>query len=335
MKLVLLGLLFSSLTNGAIQGRSADELVRYRSEVMVLGARLSSLEKEIGTKNNLYISSVEQIKQFEADVKLYRERLAEIHSQVRQAQSDNKRIVQSFLVQTENLDTEEWQKKAHLELLKQAQAKLKNKEEELISFENKVAEFDLKLATLRSNEEELASVINELENRKKSAMDLYLTKVQSKKLAETKVQKLKLQTKIAKVREQFNTSPIIVKKPDRFFKNPVDDFLTYTASPKGVTFKYQSIQPVKAVGNGKVVYAGDLANYGQVLLIDHGDDLRTVLLGKMDIRVKKNDPVKDGQILAYTQNTSKEDQNLYFEVRKKNTAQNTILWLDQKGVSKI
>ncbi len=335
MKLVLLGLLFSSLTNAAIQGKSADELVRYRSEVMVLGARLSSLEKEIGTKNNLYISSVEQIKQFEADVKLYRERLTEIHSQVRQAQSDNKRIVQSFLVETENLDTEEWQKKAHLELLKQAQGKLKNKEEELISFENKVAEFDLKLATLRSNEEELASVIKELENRKKSAMDLYLTKVQSKKLAETKVQKLRLQTKIAKVREQFNTSPIVVKKPDRYFKNPVDDFLTYTASPKGVTFKYQSIQPVKAVGNGKVVYAGDLANYGQVLLIDHGDDLRTVLLGKMDIRVKKNDAVKDGQVLAYTQNTSKEDQNLYFEVRKKNTAQNTILWLDQKGVSKI
>jgi murein DD-endopeptidase MepM/ murein hydrolase activator NlpD len=335
MKVVLLALIFCSFSKAAIQSRTADELIRYRSEVMVLGARLSSLEKEIGTKNNLYISSVEQIKQFEADVKLYREKLAEIHTQVRQAQSDNKRIVQSFLVEAENLDTEEWQKKAHLELLKQAQTRLKSKEEELISFENKVTEFDLKLSTLRSNEEELASVIKELENRKKSAMDLYLTKVQSKKLAETKVQKLKLKTKIAKVREQFNPSPIVLKKPDRFFKNPVDDFLTFSASPKGVTFKYQSIQPVKAVGDGKVVYAGDLANYGQVLLIDHGDDLRTVLLGKMDIRVKKNDAVKDGQILAYTQNTSKEDQNLYFEVRKKNTAQNTILWLDQNGVSKI
>ena len=128
---------------------------------------------------------------------------------------------------------------------------------------------------------------------------------------------------------------MIEKRPDRFFKNPVEDFSTYTASAKGVTFKYNSIQPVKAVGGGKVVFAGDLASYGQVVLIDHGNDLRTVLLGKMDIKVKKHDNVKDGDVLAYTQNDSKDDQNLYFEVRKKNTAQNTILWLEQKGVSKI
>jgi septal ring factor EnvC (AmiA/AmiB activator) len=92
---------------------------------------------------------------------------------------------------------------------------------------------------------------------------------------------------------------------------------------------------VKAVGGWKIVFAGDLAAYGQVVLIDHGGDLRTVLLGRMDIRVKKNDTVSDGDVLAYTRNESKEPQNLYFEVRKKNTAQNTILWLDQKGVSKI
>jgi septal ring factor EnvC (AmiA/AmiB activator) len=89
------------------------------------------------------------------------------------------------------------------------------------------------------------------------------------------------------------------------------------------------------VGGGKVVFAGDLASYGQVVLIDHGSDLRTVLLGKMNIKVKKNDTVKDGDILAYTQSDLKESQNLYFEVRKKNTAQNTILWLDLGGVSKI
>jgi murein DD-endopeptidase MepM/ murein hydrolase activator NlpD len=219
--------------------------------------------------------------------------------------------------------------------LQQAQSKLKNKELELISFENKVAEFDTKLASLRNDEEELVVVIKELENRKKIAMELYLLKVQTKKNMESKVQERKLQKKIAEVKKSFSQEPVIEKKPDRFFKRPVDDFSTYTASAKGVTFKYQSIQPIKAVGDGKVVFAGDLASYGQVVLIDHGQDLRTVLLGKMDIKVKKNDTVRDGEVLAYTQNSSKEDQSLYFEVRKKNTAQNTILWLDQNGVSKI
>lgn len=332
---LLLGLLLSMQAPAAINRRGGDDLARYRSEVMELGARLSSLEKEIGSKNNLYISSVEQIRQFESDVKLYRDKLTEIHGEVRKTQADNKRILQSYLVESENEGTEAWQKKVHLELLKQAQLKLRTKEEELVTFENKVTEFDVKLASLKRNEEELAQVIKELEERKKTAMELYLAKVQDKKVAESKVQKKKLQDKIAEVKKAFSNAPVVEKKPDRYFKRPVDDFMTFTASPKGVTFKYQSIQPVKAVGEGKVVFAGDLASYGQVVLVDHGNDLRTVLLGKMDIKVKKNDSVRDGDVLAYTQNDSKESQNLYFEVRKKNTAQNTILWLDQNGVSKI
>lgn len=332
---LLIGLSLALNSFASVPKKTTDELVRFRSQVMDLGARLSSLEKEIGSKNNLYISSVEQIKQFEGDVKLYREKLTEIHAQLRQAQLENKKIVQSYLIESEDEATEAWQKKAHLQLLQQAQSKLKNKELELISFENKVAEFDTKLASLRNDEEELVVVIKELENRKKIAMELYLLKVQTKKNMESKVQERKLQKKIAEVKKSFSQEPVIEKKPDRFFKRPVDDFSTYTASAKGVTFKYQSIQPIKAVGDGKVVFAGDLASYGQVVLIDHGQDLRTVLLGKMDIKVKKNDTVRDGEVLAYTQNSSKEDQSLYFEVRKKNTAQNTILWLDQNGVSKI
>lgn len=334
MKLVvIIGLTIALNASAAV--KRDDGLARARSEVMQLGARLSTLEKEIGSKTNLYISSVEQIKQFEGDVKLYREKLTDLHREVREAQSENKRILQSYLIESENEGTEAWQKKVHLELLKQAQMKLKNKEAELISFENKVTDFDSKLTVLKTNEEELAQVIKELENRKKVAMELYLAKVQNKKMAESKVQKQKLTQKIAEVKKVFSQAPVVEKKPDRIFKKPVDDFTTYTASAKGVTFKYHSIQPVKAVGNGKVVFAGDLASYGQVVLIDHGNDLRTVLLGKMDIKVKKNDTVNDGDVLAYTQNETKEDQNLYFEVRKKNTAQNTILWLESASFSKI
>jgi murein DD-endopeptidase MepM/ murein hydrolase activator NlpD len=333
MRSLLVFLLLTSTGLAAI--RPKDELARYRSEVLEMGARLSSLEKEIGSKNNLYLSSLEQIKAFEADVKLYRDELAKKQVEVKEAQAENKRILQSYLIESENESTEAWQKKVHLELLKQAQNKLKARETELGSFQTKVTEFDEKLTSLRKNEEELASVIKELEGRKKLVMDTYLAKVQNKKKLETAVQSEHLKKRIATVKKEMSRAPVVLTKPDRFFARPVDDFLSYTASPKGVTFKYQAAQPVKAVGGGKVVFAGDLASYGQVVLIDHGGDLRTVLLGKMNIRVKKNDSVAPGDVLAYTLNDSKEAQNLYFEVRKKNTAQNTILWLDPNGVSKI
>jgi septal ring factor EnvC (AmiA/AmiB activator) len=302
---------------------------------MELGSRLTSLEKEIGSKSNLYISSVEQIKQFESDIKLYKDKLVDLHREVREAQAENKKIIHSYLTESESDSGEAWQRKVHFELLKQAQMKLKNKETELISLENKVTEFDEKLSSLKKDEEELSVVIKELEVRKKETMAIYLTKVESKRLAENKVEKNKILKKVSEIRKTFSSEPVILKKPERFFKMPVSDYVTYTPSKKGVTFKFKAIQPVKAVGSGKIVFAGDLASYGQVVLIDHGKDLRTVLLGKMDVKVKKNDIVQDGEILAYTQKNSTEDQTLYFEVRKKNTAQNTILWLDQNGVSKI
>ncbi|WPU64450.1 murein hydrolase activator EnvC family protein [Peredibacter starrii] len=335
MRLSLILALTISISASAAVRRPTDELARYRTEVMEMGARLSTLEKEIGSKNNLYLSSIEQIKQFEGDIKLYREALKKKQVEVLSAQAENKRILKNYLLESENETTEPWQRKVHLELLKQAQNKLKNKETELASFNAKVAEFDVKLVDLRKNEEELSQVIQELEARKKTAMDSYLTKVEKKKKMESVVQVKKLEKRIAVVKKELSVAPVIEKKPDRFFHRPVDDYLSFTASPKGVTFKYQSAQPVKAVGGGKVVFAGDLAAYGQVVLIDHGNDLRTVLLGKMNVRVKKNDSVHDGDILAYTLNDTAEPQNLYFEVRKKNTAQNTILWLEQSGVSKI
>lgn len=335
MKLCLTLAFFISLGTHAAIKRPRDELARYRTEVMEMGARLHTLEKEINNKNNLYLSSLEQIKQFESDVKLYRDELKKKHKEVSSAQLENKRILQSYLLESENDTTEPWQRKVHLQLLKQAQEKLKTKETELVNFENKVNEFDEKLLALRKNEEELGQVIKELEVRKKSAMEVYLARVDKKQKIEKVVQSQKLKKRIAVVKKELSQAPIVVSKPDRFFARPVDDFVSYTASPKGVTFKYQAAQPVKAVGGGKIVFAGDLSSYGQVVLIDHGSEIRTVLLGKMNIRVKKNDLVKDGDILAYTLSDSKEAQNLYFEVRKKNTAQNTILWLDPNGVSKI
>lgn len=335
IKTALFILMASVGARAAVSPRATDDLAKYRSQVMELGARLSTLEKEIGSKNDLYLSSIGQIRQFEGDIKLYRERLREIQQQVADAQVENKKIMKSYLIESENEATEEWQRRVHLQLLKQAQLKLKTKQEELLSFETKISQFDQKVVGLKQNEEELSEVIKELEARKKTAMDLYLAQVQNKKKMESRVQTQKLQVKLAEVKKEFSRAPVIMAQPDRYFGKPVDDFLTYTASPKGVTFKYQSIQPIKAVGAGKVVFAGDLASYGQVVLIDHGHDLRTVLLGRMNIKVKKNDTVESGEVLAYTQNDSQEAQNLYFEVRKKNTAQNTILWLDQKGVSKI
>lgn len=326
--------LFSAQAISAVPSMPRD-LTKYREEVLVLGAKLNTIEKEIGSKNNLYLSSIETIKQFEHDLKMYQERLDKLKDEQHRAEIENQKILMSYLTQESDDTIEEWQKKAHLQLIQTSQNKWKQKGEEIISFQAKIDEFTAKLSEMKKNEVELQAVIGELENRKKSTMEVYLSKVEKRNALEEKYQERKLQTKITSVKKEFSSVSPVTTKAERVFARPLEDFLSYQSSPKGVTFKYKAVQPVKAVGSGKVVFSGDLASYGQVVMVDHGNDLRSVILGKMSVKVKKNDQVKDGEVLGYTQGQGSEPDHLYFEIRKKNTAQNTILWLDLNQVSKI
>ncbi|MDO9182943.1 MAG: M23 family metallopeptidase, partial [Bacteriovorax sp.] len=106
---------------------------------------------------------------------------------------------------------------------------------------------------------------------------------------------------------------------------------------KGVTFNFQGKNEVRAPKAGKVVYTGSLASYGNVLMIDHGNDTRTVLLGQFDYSVKNGDSIQAAQLVGYTNPRSQNglgDGKIYFEVRKNNLAQNTYLLLDKKTLAR-
>lgn len=121
--------------------------------------------------------------------------------------------------------------------------------------------------------------------------------------------------------------------PGADFFPPLSLYQGIDYSKKGVTFNFQGKNEVRAPKAGKVVYTGSLANYGNVLMIDHGNDTRTVLLGQFDYKVKNGDPIVTSQLVGYTNPRSQNglgDGKIYFEVRKNNLAQNTYLLLDKK-----
>ena len=78
------------------------------------------------------------------------------------------------------------------------------------------------------------------------------------------------------------------------------------------------ISPIKAPSSGKVVYTGELASYGNIIMIDHGQDVRSVIFGDMKIKANKGDLVEKSQILGYTMADPGIEKSLYYEIRKKN-----------------
>jgi septal ring factor EnvC (AmiA/AmiB activator) len=89
---------------------------------------------------------------------------------------------------------------------------------------------------------------------------------------------------------------------------------------------------VDAVLAGQVVYTGWFKGYGNLIIIDHGDELFTLYAHVSQIHVKEGDTVRQGQRIGAVGDTgSLSGPRLYFEVRYRGKPQDPEQWLRQRG----
>jgi murein DD-endopeptidase MepM/ murein hydrolase activator NlpD len=74
--------------------------------------------------------------------------------------------------------------------------------------------------------------------------------------------------------------------------------------------------PVIAPAPGTVVYAGSHAEYGVTLIIDHGNDIKTLYGHLTRVGVAAEQKVERGQVMAYTGNTGRSSgPHLHYEIQ--------------------
>ncbi len=210
-----------------------------------------------------------------------------------------------------------------------------------------------RLADSMRTEKELLTVMNELENRKRELRESMskeeVASQELKKQLDDEKNKLALNRKSQlMVKEKEKLAPMQITEEIKIpsavvaggggeYFPPIYSYQGLEYDKKGVTFNFQGKVEVRATKAGKIVYTGSLANYGNVLMIDHGNDTRTVLLGQFDFTVKNGDSVNQSQVVGYTSPKSTSalsEGKIYFEVRKSNLAQNTYLLLDKKSLAR-
>lgn len=93
---------------------------------------------------------------------------------------------------------------------------------------------------------------------------------------------------------------------------------------KGIEIEAVSGKEVRAVSAGRVAFAGKMPEYGQVVIIDHGNHFYSLCARLGVLHKKTQDRVNALETIGETERPG---APLYFEIRSKNVAVNPLLWL--------
>ena len=100
----------------------------------------------------------------------------------------------------------------------------------------------------------------------------------------------------------------------------------------GVDIEAAVGRDVLAVHGGHVIYTGWFKGYGNLIIVDHGNDYYTLYAHIADIEAKEGEDVRQGQRIGTVGDTgSLAGPRLYFEVRYQGKPQDPEQWLRQGG----
>ena len=97
---------------------------------------------------------------------------------------------------------------------------------------------------------------------------------------------------------------------------------------KGIILKTRPMAQITTPYDGTVLFAGPFQNYGQLLIIDHGDEYLTVLAGLDRMEVTVGQEVLAGEPIGAMSNNY---TDLYLEIRYRGQAVDPEPWFRKGG----
>lgn len=85
---------------------------------------------------------------------------------------------------------------------------------------------------------------------------------------------------------------------------------------KGIDIAGKAGQQILAAGSGKVMYAGSVRGYGNLVIVRHSNNLLSAYAHNQAILVKEGQSVQKGQLIAEMGNSDSEAVKLHFEIRQ-------------------
>ena len=108
-------------------------------------------------------------------------------------------------------------------------------------------------------------------------------------------------------------------------RHPRFDAWTFS---NGIAIALPQGTPVRAVYGGKAVYAQWLAEYGNLVILDHGDAIFTLYAWLQSVSVFPGTSVRAGAVIGIAgTGPGRDESGVYFEVRDRQKATDPVAWL--------
>jgi septal ring factor EnvC (AmiA/AmiB activator) len=126
--------------------------------------------------------------------------------------------------------------------------------------------------------------------------------------------------------------PVDGRVVQRFGRQRLAKYNTYTVC-NGLRFDVRVSRPVTAVFPGIVAFARHFKGYGNMVVLDHGNDVYSLVSGLATIHVAVDQRVSMGTRLGLA-SASSEDGNIYLEIRVNERPEDPKRWLQlERGAS--
>jgi murein hydrolase activator len=100
---------------------------------------------------------------------------------------------------------------------------------------------------------------------------------------------------------------------------------------KGVFIRTPEGQPVRSIARGQVVYADWMRGFGNLLIVDHGENYLSIYANNESLLKELGDAVAPGEAIATTGSSGgNEETGLYFEMRHLGRAFDPLSWVKLK-----
>lgn len=109
----------------------------------------------------------------------------------------------------------------------------------------------------------------------------------------------------------------------------IDPITGRKARHRGLDFVGVDKEPIISPSDGKVILAGKYSEYGNAVVIDHGFGITTRYGHLSEIKVRKGQIVKTGEVIALQGNSGRSTgPHLHYEVRYKKSPLNPSKFLE-------